>query len=196
VAPERDLSTDPIALFSTLFKRAADACTEPDAMVLSTAGPDGRPSGRFVLLKAVDERGFVFYTNMGSRKARDLEANPFAALTFYWPPETQVRIEGRVARVSEQEADAYFATRPREFQIGAWASTQSEALASRDALSERVRAAASRFETGTVSRPPFWSGFRVVPEVIEFWTRDPHRLHDRARYERRNGAWVRSLLFP
>jgi pyridoxamine 5'-phosphate oxidase len=187
---------DPIALFATLFQRAGETCAEPDAMVLSTVDADGRPSGRLVLLKAVDERGFVFYTNLGSRKANALEANPLGALTFYWPPATQVRIEGRVDRASDQEGDAYFATRPREFQIGAWASTQSAPLASRELLDERCRDIAKRFEGGPVPRPPFWGGYRVVPDAIEFWTRDPHRLHQRIRYERRDGAWSSSLLFP
>jgi pyridoxamine 5'-phosphate oxidase len=187
---------DPIALFSERFAQAATTCREPDAMVLSTVDGRGRPSGRFVLLKAVDARGFVFYTNMTSRKACDLLANPSASLTFYWPPDTQVRVEGRAERVADAEADAYFATRPREFQLGAWASRQSDALASRAALDDRVREATARFEGSVVARPPFWSGFRIVPDRIEFWTRDPHRLHDRVIYERRDGAWRRSLLFP
>jgi len=187
---------DPIALFSERFARARQTCREPEAIVLSTVDAAGRPSGRYVLLKAVDARGFVFYTNFGSRKARDLMANPLASLTFYWPPDTQVRVEGRVERVPDEEADAYFATRPREFQVGAWASAQSDALASRGALDERVREAAASFEGRAVSRPHFWGGFRVGPDRIEFWTRDPHRLHDRVLYERRNGVWARSLLFP
>jgi pyridoxamine 5'-phosphate oxidase len=189
-------SIDPIAHFSTLFAQARTVCAEADAMVLSTVDADGRPSGRYVLLKAADERGFVFYTNLGSRKARALEANPQAALTFYWPPETQVRIEGTVERVTDAEADAYFASRPREFRVGAWASTQSAPLASRAALDERVVAAAARFATGTVPRPEFWSGYRVVPDAIEFWTRHPHRLHDRRLFERRDGVWTESFLFP
>jgi pyridoxamine 5'-phosphate oxidase len=187
---------DPIALFIELYARAETVCSEPDAMVLSTVDPDGQPSGRFVLLKAVDERGFVFYTNMGSRKARALEANPRASLTFYWPPDTQVRVEGRVEQVADADADAYFATRPRQYQVGAWASTQSAVLASRDALNERVRAAADRFGAGAVARPPFWGGLRLVPHSLEFWTRDPHRLHERMLFERRDGAWVQSFLFP
>jgi pyridoxamine 5'-phosphate oxidase len=190
------MADDPIALFSELFARADKTHPEANAMVLSTVDADGRPSGRYVLLKAVDDRGFVFYTNLGSRKARALAANPFAALTFYWPPDHQIRVEGRVERVSDAEADAYFATRPREFQIGAWASAQSDALASRAALNERVVEAAGRFEAKPVTRPPFWSGYRVVPQTIEFWTRDPHRLHERIRFERRDGAWARSFLFP
>jgi pyridoxamine 5'-phosphate oxidase len=187
---------DPIALFAERFAKAAATCAEPEAMVLSTVDGDGRPSGRYVLLKAVDARGFAFFTNFGSRKARALDARPLAALTFYWPPETQVRIEGRIERVADRESDAYFATRPREFQIGAWASAQSCALESREALDARVREAAARFEGRTVERPPFWGGYRVVPDSIEFWARDPHRLHERVHYEQRGGAWTRSLLFP
>jgi pyridoxamine 5'-phosphate oxidase len=188
---------DPIEIFRALFERAAHACPEPDAMVLSTVDPDGRPSGRYVLMKAFDARGFVFYTNMDSRKARALIANPHAALCFYWGPiEKQVRIEGGVERVAEAEAEAYFATRPREFQLGAWASTQSAVLESRALLDERVRNARTRFDGGVVTRPPFWSGFRVVPERIEFWTRDPARCHVRELYARDGERWVRTLLYP
>jgi pyridoxamine 5'-phosphate oxidase len=196
MAAERDTHDDPIALFAERYAKAASVCAEPDAMVLSTVDGDGRPSGRYVLLKAVDSRGFVFYTNLQSRKARAMTANPRAALTFYWPPEQQVRVEGRIEAVSDAEADAYFATRPREFQVGAWASTQSSALASRAALDARVAEARERFADKAVPRPPFWSGYRVVPDAIEFWTRDPHRLHNRLVFERRDGTWVQSLLFP
>jgi pyridoxamine 5'-phosphate oxidase len=192
-----DASIDPIEYFSTLYTRAAETLLEPDAMVLSTTDADGRPSGRYVLLKKADGRGFVFFTNLGSRKARALEANPLAALTFYWPPETQIRIEGAVEAVTDAEADEYFATRPREFQIGAWASAQSDALESRAALDARVRDATAKFgETAPVARPPFWGGYRVVPDRIEFWARDPHRLHERLLFERRDGEWHRSFLFP
>lgn len=188
--------TDPIELFRAWYADAATTCAEPDAMVLSTVDADGRPSGRYVLLKAADQRGFVFYTNLGSRKARALEANPLAALCFYWPPERQVRVEGRVEMVSDAEADAYFATRPRPFQVGAWASSQSDVLESRRTLDTRVADAQARFKDGPVTRPPFWSGYRVVPDAIEFWTRDPARLHIRERYERRGSAWHVSTLFP
>ena len=187
---------DPVALFSALFERASRERTEPDAMVLSTVDPDGRPSARYVLLKGVDERGFVFYTNLESRKAVALAANPHAALTFYWPPQTQVRIEGEVERVSDADADAYFATRLRESQIGAWASQQSAPLASRGALDQRIREIEASFAGTVVTRPPFWSGYRVVASSIEFWTRDVARLHERVVFQRVGGEWSRSLLFP
>ena len=188
---------DPIAMFSELLEGAARICAEPGAMVLSTVDGNGRPSGRYVLLKGVDQRGFVFYTNVESRKARALAANPWAALTFYWAPlEKQVRVEGRVERVAEAEADAYFATRPREVQIGAWASTQSAMLASRESLDCRVREARDRFDGRAVTRPPFWTGFRVIADSIEFWTRDPTRLHERILFKRQDDHWVRTLLFP
>jgi len=188
--------SDPIEIFRELFDRVSSTCPEPDAMVLSTVDGDGRPSGRYVLLKALDARGFVFYTNLGSRKARAVAANPLASLCFYWPPDYQVRIEGRVERVTEAEADAYFATRPRPFQIGAWASSQSDVLPSRHVLNERVVEANARFTDRTVPRPPFWSGFRVMPDVIEFWTRDPARLHVRDRYDRDGDGWRQSTLYP
>lgn len=187
---------DPLQLFSALFDRAARECAEPDAMVLSTVDADGRPSARYVLLKDADQSGFVFYTNVESRKARAMAANPFAALTFYWPPTTQVRIEGDVERMPDADADAYFATRPRGSQIGAWASDQSAELESRAALELRVSEIENRFANVPITRPPFWIGYRVVPRSIEFWTRDPNRLHDRVVFRRDNGAWTRSLLYP
>jgi pyridoxamine 5'-phosphate oxidase len=187
---------DPIALFSALFQRASGQCPEPDAMVLSTVDPDGLPSARFVLLKGVDPRGFVFYTNLESRKAKGLAAHPHAALTLYWPPQTQVRIEGRVERVTDAEADAYFATRPRGSQVGAWASLQSVELASRAELDDRINEIEARFAGVAVPRPPFWSGYRVVPALIEFWTRDVSRLHERVLFRRDGDAWTRALLYP
>ena len=189
---------DPIAMFTELFEEARRRGTpEPDAMVLSTVDETGRPSGRYVLLKEVDQRGFVFYTNLESRKARALAANPYAALCFYWPLiDKQVRVEGTVERVSDAEADEYFASRPRESQIGAWASTQSAPLVSRDSLDRRVQEMRARFDGRAVARPPFWSGFRVVPSAIEFWTRHPARLHERVLFTREDGRWMRTLLYP
>jgi pyridoxamine 5'-phosphate oxidase len=189
--------TDPIEIFRGLFAEAAKLHPEPDAMVLSTVDEGGQPSGRFVLLKAVDPRGFVFYTNLESRKARALAANPRAALTFYWPGiSKQVRIEGAVERVDAAEADAYFATRPRESQIGAWASKQSTAMTARSDLDARIAEAEAEFDGRAVPRPPFWSGFRIVPRSIEFWTRESARLHVREHFERTADGWARTLLFP
>lgn len=185
-------------MFAELFAQAkASGLEEPEAMVLSTVDENGRPSSRYVLLKELDAHGFVFYTNLESRKARALTANPYAALCFYWPPlDKQVRIEGDVERVSDADADAYFATRPRESQLGAWASKQSAALDSRELLERQFEGVRARFEGRPVTRPPFWSGFRVVPSAIEFWTRHAARLHDRARFTRNDGRWVRTLLYP
>jgi pyridoxamine 5'-phosphate oxidase len=191
------MSDDPIEIFRALYEQAMQSCVEPDAMVLSTVDPNGRPSSRYVLLKAADQRGFVFYTNLTSRKAAALAAHPFAALCFYWGPMgKQVRVEGAVEPVTDAEADAYFASRPRESQIGAWASDQSSTLESRAELNRRVEAIQSRFGGGQVPRPPFWSGFRIVPDMIEFWTRDHARLHEREHFERHGDGWRRRLLYP
>ena len=191
------MSDDPIDIFRALYGQAAQSCVEPDAMVLSTVDADGRPSSRYVLLKAVDRGGFVFYTNLTSRKASALAAHPYAALCFYWAGiGKQIRVEGAVDRVTDAEADAYFATRPPDSQIGAWASNQSSTLESRAELDRRVQDVRTRFAGGRVPRPPFWSGFRVVPDAMEFWTRDPARLHERERFERDGDRWIRRLLYP
>ncbi|MEN3067431.1 pyridoxamine 5'-phosphate oxidase [Uliginosibacterium sediminicola] len=171
---------------------------EPTAMSLATADPSGMPSLRMVLLKHADEAGFVFYTNLGSQKAHELQANPQAALCFHWKSlQRQVRVQGRVEPVTEAEADAYFASRARDSRIGAWASKQSQPMDGRFALERRVAEYALKFGIGEIPRPEFWSGFRVVPSVIEFWKAGAFRLHERTRYERQaDGHWLGSNLFP
>ncbi len=189
---------DPIATFGKLFEQAKKAIfPEPTAVVLATVDANGRPSARVVLLKGFDERGFAFYTNLASRKGKELQANPHAALCFYWPPlYQQVRVEGKIEIVSDAEADAYFATRPRGAQIGAWASKQSWPLTSRAELEDSVKTFEEKFAGREVPRPPFWSGFRVIPERIEFWESRENRLHDRTVYTRENGEWVMERLYP
>ena len=170
---------------------------EPTAMTLATCDRQGNPMARTVLLKGVDDEGLVFYTNLGSRKARQLSDNPKAAICFYWPPlKEQVLVEGNVVPVTDEEADAYWETRPRESRIGAWASRQSETLPHRFALLRRVVSRTARFGIAPVPRPEFWSGFRIAPHRIEFWSNRPSRLHDRVCYELLEENWTRRSLFP
>jgi len=170
---------------------------EPTAMTLATAGADGRPHSRTVLLKGVDERGFVFYTNLKSRKGRHLQENPWASLTFYWPPlAEQVQVAGRAERVTDEEADAYWATRPRKSQLGAWASHQSETLERRRDLYRRFAETMAKHLGKPIPRPPHWSGFRVVPDRIELWRNRPRRLHERKVWELKDGVWTTRMLNP
>ncbi len=170
---------------------------EPTAMTLATADLNGRPTVRTVLLKGVSERGFVFFTNLGSRKGKQLRANPRAALCFFWEPlDRQLIVDGRVTRVSEKEADDYWKTRPRTSQLGAWASHQSQPLNHRSTLTRRLKAVTKRFSGKPVPRPVSWSGFCVRPERIEFWRRGAHRLHHRLVYVKRSGRWTAGLLNP
>lgn len=189
---------DPIQRFQDLLDEATAAgLPMANAVALATADEEGRPSVRMVLLKGIDERGFVFYTNLESRKARELRARPYASLCFHWPiPERQVRVEGRVEQVSDEEADAYFASRGRGSQIGAWASRQSSPLTSREELVSHVVEIEARFQGSAVERPPFWSGFRILPERIEFWNGKPDRLHERNIYVREGDRWSMALLYP
>jgi len=198
-APGHDTPVTPIELFHAAFERARATEPEyPDAAVLATVGPDGRPSARVVLVRYADERGFTFFTNYTSHKGRELDAQKVAALCFHWKTtHEQVRIEGLVARVSADESDAYFAGRPRESQLGAHASLQSETLSSRAELERRVVEVTARFEGGPVPRPSHWGGYRLVPERLELWSEGAFRLHERLVFERDGeGPWRERRLFP
>jgi pyridoxamine 5'-phosphate oxidase len=189
--------SDPLVTFAAWLEEAeATEPNDPNAMTLATSTKDGVPSARMVLLKGHDARGFVFYTNLGSRKARELDENPRCALLFHWKSKRrQVRIEGDAERVADEEADAYFKSRPHISQIGAWASKQSQPLQGRFELEARVATFQAKFP-GSVPRPPFWSGYRVVPRAIELWEDRPFRLHMRWRYEKTAEGWQRGELYP
>jgi pyridoxamine 5'-phosphate oxidase len=195
---ETEAASDPFLQFQRWFGEAASAgILEPNAMTLATATADGHPSARIVLLKSCDDRGFAFFTNFESRKGRELAANPFASLVFFWPSlERSVRVEGRVERVTDAESDAYFALRPPSAKLGAWASQQSEVVPDRETLESSLRTLELAHPDGSIDRPPHWGGFRVVPDAVEFWQGRPSRLHDRLRYRKTDESWVIERLSP
>jgi pyridoxamine 5'-phosphate oxidase len=196
---ESDVAANPFHQFRAWLDEALAAkLPQPLGMALATVTTDGRPSVRLVLLRGFDERGFVFFTNYESRKARELENNPRAALVFYWPElDRQVRIEGNVERISAEESDAYFQSRARGSRLGAWASPQSQIIASREVLDRRMEELEAEYREAEVPRPPYWGGYRVIPASIEFWQGQTNRLHDRLRYRRlEGGSWCLERLAP
>jgi pyridoxamine 5'-phosphate oxidase len=195
---EANVAADPIEQFARWFADAQAAkIPEPNAMTLATVGTDGTPSGRIVLLKAFDQRGFSFFTNYASRKASELAIHPVASLTFFWAPlERQVCIEGMVDKATRQESEEYFQSRPRQSQLGAWVSSQSSVIASRDVLESTMRELEVRFADKPIPTPEFWGGYRVLPRTIEFWQGRRSRLHDRLRYRRDEDRWIIERLSP
>jgi pyridoxamine 5'-phosphate oxidase len=196
---ENEVDPNPLVTFATWFKDARDAeLYEPNGMTLATVGANGHPSARVVLLRKIDERGFCFFTNYESRKGQELAQNPWAALVFWWGRlERQVRIEGQVEQLTEAESDAYYRSRPKGSRLGAWVSAQSQVIAGRQVLEEKLAALEAEYADREPERPPFWGGYRVVPTLFEFWQGGPHRLHDRLRYLRQeDGGWRIERLSP
>lgn len=195
---EADSDRNPFNQFKIWFDQAVQAqLPEPNAMTIATATPEGKPSARMVLLKDFDERGFVFYTNYESYKSQQLAENPWGAIAFWWAElERQVRLEGRIEKVSDEESDAYYHSRPKNSQLGAWASAQSQVIPNREVLEQRLEQLKQEYETKEIPRPPHWGGFRLIPSMIEFWQGRPSRLHDRLRYRLVDGNWVRERLSP
>jgi pyridoxamine 5'-phosphate oxidase len=195
---ETDAGNDPFPLFHRWFEDArAGQLSEPNAMTLATVGEDHKPSARAVLLKGLDERGFTFFTNYDSRKGRELDANPFAALVFLWQQlERQVRIEGMVEKVTAKESDDYFVNRPLGSRLGAWASRQSDVISGREYLEAQHAALMAKYPDGNVPRPDFWGGYRLIPDMIEFWQGRPSRLHDRIRFRKSPDGWIKERLSP
>jgi pyridoxamine 5'-phosphate oxidase len=191
------LPEDPLRAFEYWFEEARQACVEPNAMTLATADAQGRPSARMVLLKGLDTGGFIFFTNYLSRKGRQIDENPHAALVFYWEAlERQVRVEGMLSRLTPEQNDAYFFSRPHGSQLGAWASMQSQVIADRAEMEQKLKALEEAYPEGSVPRPPYWGGFHLLPESIEFWQGRSNRLHDRLHYERDGEHWVCKRLAP
>jgi pyridoxamine 5'-phosphate oxidase len=195
---ESELQADPFLQFKYWFEQAISAqLPEPNAMILSTVSASGAPSSRTVLLKELDSQGFVFFSNYASRKGREIAANQQVCLLFYWAElERQVRIEGQIEKISEADSDAYFASRPRGSQLGAWASSQSECLDSREVLEQTLQALEQEYAEKAIPRPPHWGGYRVVPNAVEFWQGRPSRLHDRLLYQIEGQNWRVTRLFP
>ncbi|HEY6160878.1 MAG TPA: pyridoxamine 5'-phosphate oxidase [Bacteroidia bacterium] len=195
---EKDVDHDPLKQFEKWFKEAVDAkVNEPNAMTLATSGPYGHPSARIVLLRDFTPKGFSFYTNYNSKKGKDIEHIPFACLLFFWPElQRQVRLAGKLVKQSDKESDEYFSSRPRESQLGAWTSAQSEVLRNREELEKRLKETEKKFEGKEVPRPPFWGGYTLQPEEYEFWQGRPSRLHDRIRYSMDFEKWKIERLYP